>query len=752
MKQTMKNFFLIAFLSLAQAIQGLIALAVAMRGHPPSSPLTVQVFPEWQEMLRPEWEMWQYRFFVGLAIGLNAFWIYRWRTLWQGSGFWQHIRTFWCTEMILTSMLVHAAFKILVFNHQPQLATTALLVVGAVLFVHKCAHKAWGRWVKRMAQFLENQANINFLNRLAAVAMPVVIVILIYVPNVQAVVARFFIGEQFHHNDSFIYGPGLAYVSGALLNIETISQYGFGLPIVISTVGKIFGPFGYENIFKAMMWMVIAYYVLWFILLRQWLKSTALSVAVVFWAIKVQMFHMGVYPFVFTYGSATVLRFWWDIFFFMALWRHLNTGLPRFAWIAAILVGIQLFYLPSEGIYLFATYAFYMLIQKKAGHIGFFKSLLKKSMCPAFLGMLLLPFATAFVLFVFFTGQWAFKPLFWANMGEFIQYFLSGFGVEPIYKTLVDKQFLASLMGFVVPSVYVLTLLVVGTLWFLGRIRHTHIFTMVLCVYGLSLYHYYVARSTLTSYDVVALPYVFIVGFWVSLALKNMQAQQRRVILLGGIALSIYALATTHMFLSYPNLVNVSRNPLTDPRVAMPLEGGKPYFHHLWRDFNNDLKVSRNSLGQEDEQLKQEGDFSSDEDLVAYYRKEADFSQDVALIQGLTSANEPVALIASFEVKMLMDAKRKPFFYYFPLVISRPMAMRSFVRTSIYTTDQFNKTIQHLESAKPAYVFMERIFLTRPVPEYFYGQYSSFMYLTDYILKNYEPAQQGKYLVALKHK
>ena len=36
----------------------------------------------------------------------------------------------------------------------------------------------------------------------------------------------------------------------------------------------------------------------------------------------------------------------------------------------------------------------------------------------------------------------------------------------------------------------------------------------ILSLYGLATYHYYIGRSAPTSYYVVCIPYVFILGFW----------------------------------------------------------------------------------------------------------------------------------------------------------------------------------------------------------------------------------------------
>ncbi len=80
------------------------------------------------------------------------------------------------------------------------------------------------------------------------------------------------------------------------------------------------------------------------------------------------------------------------------------------------------------------------------------------------------------------------------------------------------------------------------------------------------------------------------------------------------------------------------------------------------------------------------------------------------------------------------------------------MTMRALAKTSIYTTGQLQKTINALEHDRPPYIFMEKMFTVRPLPDYFYREYTSFLLLTDYVLKNYEPVDGGQYLVAMKRK
>jgi hypothetical protein len=741
----------LSILGVFEAMQVTALAARLLRSHPVPTPSTRLVLPEWQSLLRPEWEIALYRIFVVTAIAMVAalLWFFYTRHRLALSG--AEIKMFTIAEGIWTAMLMFAAFKQAVYSDRPQLASMAFDVV---LMAAICSKIFWpwvGNALLSVDDFILKRDNWKYYNRLLTLLFPVVIFLLIDVPNVPGVVARFFVGEQFHHNDSFVYGPAMAYLSGCRLDIDIISQYGVGIGVVVGGLSKLLGGLTYENGLLILLYAGIAYYILFFLLLRKWLGSAAIAATAVIYLIKLQMFHTGVFPFAWTYGSATVARHWFDIVFLIAVCLHsLSPSLWLIA-LAGLACAAQIFYIPSEGVYLSLAYVFYigMHVLKPEWRK---QASMTWGRLPLWLMLLLLPPVAAVGLLRMFVGSDVFTPVFWNNIHEFVEYFLNGFGVTPIYGSLQDRQYLASLMGFVLPLVYMLTLLTVATGAFFGRLGRSGILICTLCVYGLGLYHYYVARSAVTSYYLGAVPYVMVLAFWAERCLSYWPPISQARIKLGILLICLGALFTTHNFIAYPNRFSFSRNPLTDPLVAAPLPNGRPYFNHLYRDYNEALKVPVNTMGVRDEGLVAEGDFSSDDALLEFYRQEGDFSVDAGLIQGLTAIDQPVPLISSFEIKILLQAKRKPYFYYYPLVISRPMQARSFPRTSIYTTDQLSKTIGALERDRPPYIFVEQVLLTRPLTEQFYYYYSSMLYLTDYVLQNYAPVSQGKYLVAMKRK
>jgi len=78
------------------------------------------------------------------------------------------------------------------------------------------------------------------------------------------------------------------------------------------------------------------------------------------------------------------------------------------------------------------------------------------------------------------------------------------------------------------------------------------------------------------------------------------------------------------------------------------------------------------------------------------------------------------------------------------------MRMRDFGSVEILTHGQLKKLTDELQGAESPYVFMERIFLNRHVPDSYRHDNPGLMGLLDYVYDHYHPVTYGKYLVAMK--
>jgi hypothetical protein len=667
---------------------------------------------------------------------------------WEQAGVRKSFQTYFMMEAVLAGLLLSASYKLVIYDFQPQLAHGAFDAVMVLAILNKIFWKQIQGFLVSLYAFLTDPANKPALILLIDAGFVIFIVLFIYVPDVKAVIARMFVGEQFHHWDLFM-APAWGYLKGLLPYVDIISQYGVGIPMLMGYGSHLFGGFSYEHVLSLLVMLCIIYYVASYVFLRCWLKSLPLVIIAMLIGLKTQMFHTGVSPFVFTYPSSTVIRNFFDVFFFLCIWGHLTTARRWLLWMAALICVLAEFNLIDTGVYLIGAFYVYLFLMCWLPDLRG-RLLSRRSDWLHAGGCFLAVPIGVLVLFYAVVGDHVFTKIYWDNMMEYIIYFLAGHGMIPYSESLHYHYFWASLMGFIVPLVYVASILVLGFLCFQRRIHSRHVLVIVLCVYGLGLYHYYVARTAVTSYYVSGLPFIFVICFWLQKILDRIHQDLRMKILMGIAVFCWFALWTNHQVLAYPNSFNLSRNPMTDPVVTLPFPDQRGYFDHLFINYGPEYKLPANSLGETDEWLLTQRDFPNDDQVKRFYDQEFDFSKDAKLIASLTGPDEKVAILSSFEVKMLMQADRKPFFYFSPFLFSRPMHMRIFPLEGVHSAAYLKKTMGQLEDTKPPYVFMERIFLVNQVPAGYLDDVPRLLTVINYVRTYYKPYAYGKYLVAMK--
>ena len=77
------------------------------------------------------------------------------------------------------------------------------------------------------------------------------------------------------------------------------------------------------------------------------------------------------------------------------------------------------------------------------------------------------------------------------------------------------------------------------------------------------------------------------------------------------------------------------------------------------------------------------------------------------------------------------------------------MRMRTMVVTALYTQDHFQATIAQIETQKPKYIFIERIFSKENIDLVTYKDQSAFLPLIRYIHAHYVKYRDGHFLTAL---
>jgi hypothetical protein len=652
-------------------------------------------------------------------------------------------------EGLLAFFLLNALFKMQVYYYQPQLAQRVYVILLGLTFLVKVFWREIERLLCMIDGLLMNDVQRSKLKTTVNWAFIVFIFLFLYVPDLEAAIARMYMGEQFHSIDVTLMNTGWAYHTGCKLDVDINNRYGLGMAVMVSQLTGLMGGFTYLNVFTIVMMACIVYFIAAYGLLRLWLNSVSMAMAGILICFKMQPFKEETASMYLTNPGLTVCRYFFDIPFLFMVLLFFRTSRKHFLLAAALICAVALFYESDTGMYLsmafYATMILAYAFKEIRGKV--FEGAQANRFSAA---LLLVPPLGALGLLRLTQGPEVFTSLFWHHMTEYISSQL-WFGPIHIWETLRAHDVWLFGMGLWIIAVYVITMLLIGSLVFLKKIGQEHLFVVVLCVYGLALYHYYINRSAMTNCYKVGIPYVFILCYWVQAWGRRLSALGRRKLYLSFLGLCLYGLWTTHLTLAYPNVFNFSRNPAVDPLVAVKQSKGRlGYFNFLFIQYPDAFKLPKNNLGETSEGWRTEDDFKTDAELKEYFRRDFDFIEDASLIDQLIRPDEPVALISSFEVKILMQADRKPFFYIFPLVNSRPMRMRLFEVTHMWTTTDLKNTIKQLEEKKPAYVFMERIYLADEIPASFLYDMPPVCILDNYVRQHYAPYAYGKYLVAMK--
>jgi hypothetical protein len=579
----------------------------------------------------------------------------------------------------------------------------------------------------------------------------VLLPLIIWVPDVEGMVARMFVGEHFHHMDWLLMAAGWVHMSGNILGVDNISRYGIGAPVLVSEMAQRFlGRFDYVNAVIIVMIVSVVYYWIWFYTLRLVLKDAAWAFIAIFLGLRLHFFNAESFPCIFTYPQVTPLRCFFDSLFFLSLILHVQSGRMRGLYAASALSGFYIFYITGEGLYSLTTlYAFLVLreIYVVMNPGGLMPRLNIKQMVL----LLGLPWGVLSASLWMVVGKHIFEGLFWYNQFEYIRFYQQGNSVALMINNMAAPFVDRASIAFILPVVYLFILII-----FIGKLMQKTLKTDGLimacaCIYLLICYHYNVMIATgmpayLRNGVIIAMLIVFV--------LKEMTARlgkyhQRLCKLACGILVLVMTV-TTHQFLLHPNILNFSRNPMTHPVVSQVPDGRNSYFSHLFISYPDAFKLPVNGLGQKDEMLVTENDFADDNQLKEFYRKESDYSQDVELIRSLTSADQKVPLVSSFENLILMQAKRRPFFYTYFMVNSQPRRMRKFPVTILYTRSNLQREIDRIESQKPPFIFVEKTYLVSPFPEAYMYDNEDLVDTLAYIFAHYQPYKAGEFLMALK--
>ncbi len=674
--------------------------------------------------------------------------------------FWR-LRVPWAVvvfQLTLVSLMALAWFKLVVYDYRADLARFWFKALGILTIAQPLlwgfSRRVWP-FVSGVCRRLGEYRGGGLVEMLVLGAIAGAV----YVPDIEAMCAHIFMGEYMHHTDAFVMGPAWAVAHGAVINVDVHTNYGIGLIPLFIGLMNMQGGISYEHLFTAVVGICTVYFMLVYLFFRRWLGGRLLALSCWMMAFKAQIAFELAYPFVFTYPQSTVARQWPDILWMIFMLAFMDTGKRRWLVMASLSAGLTLWYMPSIGCYMVIAHAVMSVMAAWTalrGRERFWGCLWPPALAVGSAAVLL--FATC--------GAWVFRPVFWHNAMDAVRVFMLTDAV-PLTAALTHKQFLHSIVLGIIVLVYAGTIVKVGLDFLrdngsslraygpIGPEARRDWLALGLSIYGLGLLEHYVVFSMGNHYYTKTVPFFIVLFHWLSKGLVLLpRAWGRRAV--GSITgLAFVALVTNHSFISYPNAWNISANPLVDRRVARPLPDGRPYFYHKDRfTVAPQMQFPVNSLGNTDEGLVTENDFKDHKELIQAYRRDSDFSVDAALIASLTLPSQKVPLISSYEVRILMQARRRPFFFFCPLLATRAMRVRSLPAPadSLDTKQDVHRTIAGLEQAKPPFIFIEKIMNSDRIPSAYEQSMPGFMALLRYVKANYVPYQEGYYLLAMKRK
>ena len=653
-----------------------------------------------------------------------------------------NLKPFLTVHTVVTLLMSHAGFEVLTMGN-PWWAWPVFwgaFAVGVLISIF------WSEFRSGISFLKSYHSSLKLSPWMGATAGCLLIFLVIYMPDLQAVVAMVFMGEYFHNWDVQLFGGVYAIAHGLVPGIDVLTTYGFGVSVIVAKIVNAMGGFDYAKILGIIMWVGIFYYVLWFLLMRRFLASGLLAFAAIIFAIRMQMFNLMLEPFIWAPVMGSVFRYCFDIGIFWMLWMHIQTRRVIFLAAGAFIVSISLYYMWTTGMYMFLVFGLYATAAAFIPSLGGAKDrLLWRNHALVIASV----FAWAGLWFYLTVGTHFLEASFWRNAVEYNSYFVRGVFSDPLTAPILRGDYMLGIGGLLYAVLYLTTFLYAAGKVIDKRACGRDILAGLLAFYGLEVHSYYIVRAS-QWYSIGGLG-ILLLFYWLAKGLEIAPLYWRQRIAWGMVAASLYCLMTDRLYTGYPNLLNFSRNPIVDNRTAFRVGPNHvPYFHMLLADFSESFKLSLNSVGEKDEGLKFEKDFANHEELKNYYAQQTAWPEDVALIRHLTPEGGKAAVLSSFEVLLLSEANRQPFFYYFPLINSRPLTVRTFMVTELLSYPQIQKVIDQLEAKKPSYIFMERIFLTSQVPQAYFYEFPDLIILLRYVLSHYEPTETGKYLVAMK--
>jgi len=741
----------IALLSILIAIESVfVGTCLSLFFPPHASPEAVNIlFTTYQHVIFAKRDVLFLRLFV--VVGIGSFILLMRALAKKGAGLQTSFKYFTGVQAAIVLVETFFLFKFAVFHDAVWCnGFYGALIVSALL---KTFTPEVIKFLQKFNERLKVETHFPHLSLGLTASGMVLLALIIWMPDVEGAVARMFCGEHFHHMDWLLMAAGWVHMSGNIIGVDNMSRYGIGAPVLVSEIAQRFlGRFDYVNAVIVVMIVSVTYYWIWFYALRRILKDTTWALIAIFLGLRLHFFNAESFPCIFTYPQVTPLRCFFDSLFFLSLILYTQSGRMRGLYAASAISGFYMFYITGEGLYALAAFYIFLILREIYAVLnpgGLLSRLTRKQMV-LLAGM---PWVVLLVCLWMVVGRHIVEGSFWFNQFEYVRFYQAGNSVALMINNLAGPFVDRAAIAFVLPVIYLFILIIL-----LGKLMQKSFKTEGLimacaCVYLLICYHYNAMIATgMPSYLRNGVMMAMLMVFGLKEFTARWDHYHQRLIKLSCAILVLGMTVSTHQFLLHPNIFNLARNPMTHPVVTQAPFGRKGYFSHLFISYPEAFKLPVNGLGQKEEMLVTENDFANDDQLKEFYRKESDYTEDATLIRSLTSATQQVPLVSSFENLILMQAKRRPFFYTYFMVNSQPRRMRKFPVTILYTKDNLQREIHRIETLKPPYIFVEKTYLVTPFPRSFLYDNEDLVATLSYIFEHYQPYKAGEFLMALKRK
>lgn len=434
----------------------------------------------------------------------------------------------------------------------------SLAIVAALVVAARALAPAWATAAPPAPAAPSEAPLPRFRWRPADLIFPLAVVALVYLPNPQLIAGNAFSGEEFLHIDFFAMGPAVAFRKGLALGSGIHVYYGMGWALVLTKL-PVMPVLSYGRFIRLEAIYGCIYFIAVYAFVRLFTRSWQWGVAATLLAILLQLF--GSYSDAFVmwrFPSATVLRWMWDVWFFLACLLYLRTRRDLFLIAGGLVVGLALLFQTDTGMYLGLSAAFFWgclwRLEPAAG-----RRLVRTGAAAAGTGL------TALFLGLGVASRWTLLDrAFWDGWLENLRLTRAGATLLPLYGISGPRV----LFFFALMMVVYLALAGHAVLGFVRRrLTGEAVLLGTIAVYGYFTLLYYVGRSNPHNLFRPAVPFAMLVACAPSLLRRSPGAAPAtgRGSRVAGAAVPWLAMATAVVMLmahpgfhTYPSLLKTA--------------------------------------------------------------------------------------------------------------------------------------------------------------------------------------------------